>query len=117
MKCFNKRVTSVAISVILTASFFTGCNKTNKQDSQAVFNNIKSETKIENMTNTIKELTSEKYEGRLTGSLENKMAGDFIAEHFKKIGLQSPKDINDFMQYYKQNTIRMKNRPLMKTFD
>lgn len=117
MRYFNKKVTSVVISVILTASFFTGCNKTNKQDSQAVFNNIKSETKIENMTNTIKELTSEKYEGRLTGSLENKMAGDFIAEHFKKIGLQSPKDINDFMQYYKQNTIRMKNRPLMKTFD
>lgn len=114
---FNKKVVSIAMTVVITSLCITGCSSTKKEDSQAVFNNIKSETKVENMANTIKELTSEKYMGRLTGSLENKMAGEYIAEHFKKIGLQSPEKIENYMQYYTQDTINMKNKPQMKVLD
>ncbi len=49
----------------------------------------------------IRELSSEKYTGRLTGT-ENILAVNYIVNNFKEIGLDYPQGLEDYKQFYTQ---------------
>lgn len=85
--------------------------------SQEVFKTLQEGTDVENVMNIIKELTAEKYEGRLTCTKGNKLAGDYIASYFKKIGLEQMEGIEDYKDYYKQKTIVLFDKPLLQVKD
>lgn len=55
------------------------------------------------------ELTEEKYNGRLAGTTGNLKAAEYIAAEFEAIGLQSPKGIDGYFQYYEQKNVIMKS--------
>lgn len=117
MKGIRTKVASVALSLVFASSLLIGCEKKVQEQNTTVFNTIKNETAGANMTGTIKELTAEKYNGRLAGSEENKKAAEYIAEYFKKIGLENPKGAENYMQYYTQGTLKMKTKPTLKITD
>jgi hypothetical protein len=71
----------------------------------------------DNIMNTIKEFSSEKYKGRLAGSEENRMAAQYIAEHFKKIGLENPKGLSSYMQAYIQPIVTLVDKPVLQLID
>lgn len=54
----------------------------------------------ENVKNTIKILSSEKYRGRLSGDKGNTLAAEYIASYFKSLGLKAGGDNNTFYQRF-----------------
>ncbi|MBN2794953.1 MAG: Zn-dependent exopeptidase M28 [Clostridia bacterium] len=50
----------------------------------------------------IRELSSEKYEGRQAGLKPNEMAEDYIADIFERIGLETPEELDHYKQLYNQ---------------
>jgi hypothetical protein len=71
----------------------------------------------ENLMNIIKELTSDQYRGRLTGTKENRMAAQYIADYFKKIGLDNPKGLDTYMQAYVQPSAVLSDKPVLQVID
>ncbi len=56
---------------------------------------------VEGTTETyIRELSSEKYQGRAVGSEGNRLAADWLAEQFERIGLQKLPDLDSWKQNY-----------------
>lgn len=53
-----------------------------------------------NAYNITKELSSEKYKGRLVGDSGNKLARDYIKKYFKELGLKPGGDSNSFLQEF-----------------
>lgn len=104
----NRKFT-LFISIILIASLFlSGCTTLVKDNSgereQSVsFVNIKEKgLDLENIMKIINELTSEKYKGRLAGTKGNELATQYIANYFKKIELDYPGDLENYLQHYDQ---------------
>lgn len=54
----------------------------------------------ENLLAIIKELSSEKYMGRLVGTKENEIATQYIVDKFKEISLESPQGLDNYLQYF-----------------
>ena len=82
---------------ILLAFFFissvTYGQKLKKAD-RAILNNFKT---------TVTHLADDKYEGRRTGTLGEKLAAEFISGEFKKVGLAPKGDANSYLQAFEIN--------------
>lgn len=105
----NKRFT-LFISIIVIASLLLGgCTtfgkaNSSKQEKKISFNNIKEkQLDSENIMRIINELSSEKYKGRLAGTKGNELATQYIANYFKKIKLECPDNLENYLQHYDQN--------------
>ncbi len=99
----------LSISIIVIASLLLGgCaafGKANNSDlnQTSSFENIKEKNlDSENIMNIIKELTSEKYKGRLAGTKGNELATHYIENYFKKIELDYPGDLDNYLQHFDQ---------------
>lgn len=118
---YNKFYKTIILILILTLTFISGCTAPEKTDQSneplEVFKLLQQGTDVENVMNIIKELASEKYEGRLTCTEGNRLAGDYIANYFKEIGLESLDEIENYKQYYDQTTIVLNSEPLLQVKD
>jgi hypothetical protein len=123
-----RKPTGIFIIVILVCSMLTGCIQ---QDTSAAVNDTASapakdavlipaaasKLRQDNIMKTIKELSSEQYEGRLTGTKANSMVAEYIADYFKEIGLENPKGLDNYMQAYMQPTVELMGKPVLQVID
>lgn len=135
MKIFRKNYFLLLLILIFLLSTAIGCNQQVKTDNIQK-ENILEETNNEDVTeesvfasidenyidstfamDIIRELSSEKYKGRLTGTEGNSLAVDFIANQFKEIGLKNPQGLEDYKQYFKQKVIIPKSAPSLSIVD
>jgi hypothetical protein len=95
-----------------------GCTQENTGETNTEAVSLgKENIQQENLMNIIKELTSEQYRGRLTGTKENRMAAQYIADYFKKIGLDNPKGLDMYMQTYIQPSAVLSEKPVLQVID
>lgn len=122
--CKKRFLSGVLILIIVT--FFTlGCSKdiaTNQpsadQAASTVFKNFNEENfDSDNIMTTINELSSEKYKGRLVGTKENELATEYIAKYFKDIGLENPKGLENYKQYYSQKVLMNNSEARLQIVD
>lgn len=117
----------VLIAVLLVCTILGGCTpkSTSTVSSHAVssyngslFASIKEENILqENMMKTIEELASEKYRGRLPGSKGNQLAAQYLASQFEEMGLKNPERLDNYMQYFIQPTVQLKDKPVLQVID
>lgn len=117
----------MAILIIFTGCIQSGCiqksisttnNEMASTFSKGSFTNLREESIYrDNMMDTIKELTSEKYRGRLTGTEGSHLAIQYLSQQFKDLGLENPERLDNYMQNYTQPTIVLKNKPVMQIVD
>ena len=102
-----KKHLSIYILLALVLAL-TGCTEpdnpplSNTQSNEIISYNenpSQPEVSTENIKNIIRELSSEKYKGRLTGTTGNELAVDYIAGYFTNLGITSA----DFAEIYKQD--------------
>lgn len=115
----NKRNLGLLVCLSLVIASISGCSDSSGDravKASAVYAN---ETLIneESMIDTISELTSEKYAGRMAGTEGNEAAADYIAERFKSLGLSNPKGLENYMQRYPQTVITLKEAPELSIVD
>ncbi len=120
MKKYQK-IRSILALILLMILILSSCNNENqeskfKQESISNYANIDNIDE-ENLLSIVKELSSEKYKGRLTGTKENKMASQYIADKFKEIGLESPENLNNYMQDYTTQVLIIEEEPVMQIED
>lgn len=58
---------------------------------------------VDNVYNTIKELSSDKYQGRRYGTQGNMDAVNYVADQFRNIGLEPAGDDNTYLRKYAEN--------------
>jgi len=63
---------------------------------------------IDRAYDVVEELSQSKYDGRLSGTPENLRAAEYIASEFERIGLVSPKGIEEYYQYFDHKNTVMK---------
>lgn len=115
------------ISIILVISLLIGCSQdvqlenqpiTTEEEQSGLFVNLAEDSvDEENIYSIIEELSTSKYQGRLTGSEGNKLAAEYISAYFKEIGLENPKGLENYMQYYTQKTIDFNITPTLEIVD
>lgn len=71
----------------------------------------------ENIMNIIKELSSEKYSGRLPGTDGNSLAVKYIESYFKKIGLETPNELDGYLQVFDQKVRITNSAPTLSVID
>lgn len=134
MKVMLKKLLGLMLVVVILTSVTVGCNEdvdpgqnvsqqNNDSQNQNQNNKIEftslSEDSIntENIMNTIEELSSEKYAGRLPGTEGNDLAEKYIADYFKKIGLESPEGLDGYLQNFPQKVRIAENAPTLKVIN
>lgn len=111
----SRRIAAI-VSFIMLLFILTGCEVNDNVHTPVIENEASSSNidvnilNSENIKNIIKELSSEKYNGRLAGTEGNELATEYIVEYFEKIGLKNPKGLENYRQEYKQN-VRFTNSP------
>ncbi len=126
----NKRIISVLVALMLVMTMFTGCNEQVKGPESTssgenlqkagLFVNVNGEEESideENVYGIISELTSELYTGRLAGTKGNELSAEVISEYFKKLGLENPKGLDNYLQYYDQQVAVFEDEPVLKVLD
>lgn len=103
----KKRLTIFIFITLIISLILGGCSLANVrgsvQEQTTGFQNIKEKhINSKNIMQTIEELTSEEYKGRLAGTKGNELATNYIANYFKKIGLKNPDALENYLQHYKQ---------------
>lgn len=71
----------------------------------------------DNVYNTIKELSSQKYNGRRYGTPENMAAAAYIEEQFKAIGLEPAGEDNTYLRTYGKSTRSYNGASIMELVD
>ncbi len=117
----------ILICLLLICNIMGGCapetkaavsNETPALPAVSYFVNLKEESiDKESMMNTVQELTSEKYKGRLPGTEGNTLATQYLAERFKALGLESPERLDGYLQHYTQPTIVLEEKPVLQIVD
>jgi len=114
----HRRLISLIVTLLLIFTIMVGCTQENAGGTYIEAVSLGNENiQQENLMNIIKELTSEQYRGRLTGTKENRMAAQYIADYFKKIGLESPEGLDMYMQSYVQPSILLSDKPVLQVID
>ncbi|MFZ5354343.1 MAG: M28 family metallopeptidase [Bacillota bacterium] len=126
----NNRILAAVLALLIIAASVTGCSgqvdntdsasSGGKLQAAAEFINVAGdETSIdeENIYGIVNELASEKYAGRLAGTPGNKLSAEYIAEYFAKLGLENPKGLENYMQYYNQPYAALTSEPLLRIID
>lgn len=123
---------SLLVCILLTASaLFSGCSSKAEEAAMQIENNIQEQQakaasfinirpdniNEQNAMNIIKELASEKYKGRKTGTKENEAALEYISNQFRDMGLKSPESLDNYMQYYYQPLTLLKETPRLSLLD
>lgn len=117
-----KRLIAIVVILVLICSVLAGCSKEKAITAEHISipvnvnENVK-DINQDKMMDTIKELTSEKYKGRLAGSEENLVATQYIVGYFKEIGLENPKALTNYMYEYFQPLVELKGKPIMQILD
>lgn len=105
--------------IFILTLLLTGCRNVEIQDTDSVpeinYSFVKGSIDDTSLSEIIMTLTSEAYDGRLTGTAGNDLAQDYIVDAFKQIGLESQVDAPDFKQSYTQNTIINHRVPTLET--
>ncbi|MCM1991971.1 M28 family metallopeptidase [Oceanirhabdus seepicola] len=125
----KSKILCIVSSVLLTTSLFMGCNKSivngkvnndkiivgdkeqNSEYAKEVFENLNEDIDGDLMISTIKELASEKFDGRLTGTEGNKLATEYIRSEFEELGLETLEGMDGYLQYYDQMVPYLKDIP------
>lgn len=117
----------LAVLVMLTSYILSGCmhkdvpavnNETDSKLAESSFVNLREDSiSKESMMGSIKELTSEKYRGRLAGSEGNYLAAQYLADQFRKLGLENPDRLDNYMQSFILPTIVLKSKPVLQIVD
>lgn len=115
MKKYQK-FRSLFVVAILMILILSSCNNAKNVSSSINYSNLDNIDE-ENILSIVKELSSEKYKGRLVGTQENEMAAQYIAEKFKEIGLESPKNIDNYMQKFSTPVLIIDEEPIMQIED
>lgn len=139
MKRMIKRLLSILLIFFIISTITIGCS--NKETSEATQqsnentseeeNQEKEDDEVvaeftylsedsinaENAMEIIEELASEKYDGRLAGTEGNNLAVDYIASYFKEIGLESPDNLKEHLQYFTQNIRMVNSTPTLELID
>ncbi len=117
MKRYQK-LCIILVLIFMAGLCLSACN-TPKVSSKIVVSNNASEEIIdeENLLSIVKELSLEKYNGRLVGTKENEMAAQYVADRFKEIGLENPKGLDNFMQDYLTQVLIINDEPIMQLED
>ncbi|KNF08173.1 aminopeptidase [Gottschalkia purinilytica] len=115
----NKKRISILVAIVLVITLIIGYTNIRAHNARNdTFKNIDvSLLNANNIYNTIKKLTSKKYDGRLVGTAGNELATEYIINHFKNIGLKSPDTLKDFRQNYKQNVRFTNKAPVLNIID
>lgn len=112
MKYIKSIKRSVLLVLILLFVLSAGCSNAN---TVRKLSEVPVDTN--NIMTIIKELTSEKYKGRLTGTEGNILAGDYICNYFKNIKLDSPRNIQNYREWYTQKTRLIHSAPELAVVD
>ena len=113
-----RRLIGLIVTLLLICAMVMGCTQENTGETNTEAVSLgKENIQQENLMNIIKELTSEQYRGRLTGTKENRMAAQYIADYFKKIGLDNPKGLDMYMQTYIQPSAVLSEKPVLQVID
>lgn len=121
-----KKIRSFLALAILMMLILSSCNKVSQEsNSKEEINDISLMSKYSNIENIdaenifsiVKELSSEKYMGRLTGTKENEAAAQYIADKFKEIGLVNPEKLDNYMQNYSTQVLIIEEKPIMQIED
>ena len=134
-----KKILNILLVILLSFSLLIGCssdklieqesdtsinntqvNRFNKHSSENVlgFNNLDEDLiNTDKVMDIIKELSSEKYKGRLAGTEGNELAVSYMVDYFKEIGLENPKGIKDYKQYFLQSVKITNDVPVLQIID
>ncbi|MBU3146091.1 M28 family metallopeptidase [Clostridium sp. CF012] len=115
----NRKIAGMFIMVISIINLLIGCTQSSPEsvDVKNISYFKESDIQQENIMNQLKELISDNYKGRLAGSEGNALAAQYIADSYKKIGLENPTGLDNYMQNYKQPTILLKDKPVLQIID
>lgn len=116
MKCYRK-ICLLLVFILLTMTAFAACSVQNTTAAITSSNADEDIINEENLLSIVKELSSEKYKGRLVGTKENELAAQFIVNQFKKIGLESPKGLDNYIQNYPTQVMLINEEPIMQLED
>lgn len=125
------RLVSIVTSIALVILMISGCSSSAIETAKQIesrmqereakansFNNINvADINEQNAMNIIKELTSEKYKGRKAGTEGNEAAQAYVADQFRAIGLKNPDGLENYMQFYNQSVILLKETPKLEILD
>lgn len=75
------------------------------------------EIDLENIMSIVEELASREYGGRLAGTDGNRKAAEYIAGYFRRIGLECPEGLENYMQPYSQRALHMHSAPTLQAVD
>lgn len=124
MFSYKRRFLSGVLILTIITFFTIGCStdintqETSSNTTSGVFKNLNEENfDADNIMSTITELSSEKYKGRLAGTEENRLAGEYIAKCFKEIGLENPEGLENYMQYFNQSVLMNNSTPKFQLVD
>lgn len=107
-------VITVIAAIIVSAIECSQNSQKVDSDYTELYNETINTRRIEE---TIKELTLEKYEDRLTGTKGNELAVEYIVDQFEKIGLENPNGIENYRQNYTQRVGKVNRTPKLKLVD
>lgn len=113
----NKKICLLLAFIILASTALSACAQQSTAAVNAASNADENIINEESILSTVKELSSEKYEGRLVGTKENEMAAQFIADQFKNIGLENPKRVENYLQNYTTQVLAINEEPILQLED
>lgn len=102
----NRKKLIFIFLLIYLSVIFTGCNG----DDNFKFNE-------DNAYNHIKELSSDKYEGRLPGTEGHRKVSEYIASEFEKIGLTPIHKKNKYFQEFQDYSPILEGKPIFEVID
>ncbi|WDV44785.1 M28 family metallopeptidase [Clostridiaceae bacterium M8S5] len=105
----GKRIIIVCIMILILTTVYVTYDNNNP-----VLINDFSEDKV---MDHIKELSSDRYEGRLAGSKGDKLAGEYIANQFEKYGLKPGGDNGTYFQKFRTTVPRLNSTPILRVKD
>lgn len=111
----SKLLIFLMLIVLLTLS--CSCNQDLQQVNDVYTELYNDSINADEIEKTIKELTLEKYQGRLTGTEGNELAIEYIINEFKKAGLKNPEGLENYRQQYNQEVRIVNKVPKLELLD
>lgn len=112
-----KKTCLMLVFILMASSAMSACTQQSAATANVVSNADENIINEENMLSAVKELSSEKYKGRLVGTKENELAAQFIADQFRSIGLENPKGLENYLQNYTTQVLSINELPVLQLED
>ncbi|WP_192930174.1 M28 family metallopeptidase [Alkaliphilus pronyensis] len=114
-KYFSRNLKLISILTIL--ALMVGCTTAPASPEEMTQSLNKESIDITNTIRIIEELSSEDFDGRLTGTKGNELTVEYIENYFKKIGLDNPTGIEGYRQSYDQKVLLNESKPMIAIKD